>query len=145
MNKTVTIHAIAATLALSLVMVFWIATVVTEVFLSTTEIVWVKAVIVRYGLVFMVFTMMVTGGSGMFLARQRNKPSDSLKKQRMPWIALNGVFCLLPSAIYLSFKASAGEFDVWFASVQVLELAMGLMQMTLLGRNFAAGIRLVNR
>ncbi|MBP6562350.1 MAG: hypothetical protein KA214_02615 [Neisseriaceae bacterium] len=143
MNKTVKIHGIAATLALGLVMLFWTSTVIAEVFLDVAAIVWVKEAIMRYGLVFMVVAVMVTGRSGMVLARQRNQPTRSIKKQRMPWIVLNGLLCLLPAAIYLSFKASAGEFDAWFLIVQFLELIMGLVQMTLLGRNFMAGVRLV--
>ncbi len=145
MKIKVMIHGLAATMALALVASFWLATLISEVFLDAAAVLWVKQTIVHYGLALMVATMAVTAMSGLALTRQRAPTVASAKRKRMPWLAMNGLLCLLPAAIFLYFKAAAGEFDGWFIGVQILELGMGLGQMVLLGRNHIAGVRLLRR
>ncbi len=60
----------------------------------------------------------------------------------MPFIAANGVLILIPSALYLAFKARAGEFDARFDAVQALELAAGATNIALLGLNMRDGLRM---
>jgi len=55
------------------------------------------------------------------------------ENQRMPLIAANGILVLIPSALFLAFKARAAEFDVAFYAVQSLELAAGAANIALLG------------
>ena len=67
------------------------------------------------------------------------------KKKRMPLIVANGLLVLLPCALFLSAKAQAGEFDTLFYVVQAIELAMGALQLTLLGKSFRDGMRLAGK
>jgi hypothetical protein len=49
---------------------------------------------------------------------------------------------MIPSALFLNYKAAAGEFDVSFYAVQLVELVVGAVQLTLMGMNFRDGRRL---
>jgi sorbitol-specific phosphotransferase system component IIC len=144
MNKTV-VHAIAGTLALLLVASFWTATLVSELFLDADAVVAVKQTIARYGLVALVVAMAATGGSGFSLGKNRKGRLVEEKKKRMPIIGANGLLVMIPSALFLSMKATAGEFDTLFYGVQAIELIVGVVQLTLLGRNFRSGLRLTGR
>ncbi|MBK7026367.1 MAG: hypothetical protein IPH40_05310 [Polaromonas sp.] len=144
MNKTV-IHGTAGTLAMLLIATFWTSTLVSELFLSTSVVVLVKHYIAYYGLACLVLAMAITGGSGFALGRGRKGQLIEAKKKRMPIIGANGLLIMIPSAVFLSIKANAGEFDMWFYVVQVLELAVGVLQLILMGKNFRAGLRLSGR
>lgn len=144
MKKTA-IHAAAGTLAMLLVASFWTSTLVSELFLDVQAIVTVKQIIAKYGLICMVIAMAATGGSGFALGKDRKGRLIEEKKKRMPFIGANGVLVMIPVAIYLSMKATAGEFDTQFYAVQVIELVVGLFQLTMLGKNFKAGLRLSGR
>ncbi len=60
----------------------------------------------------------------------------------MPLIAANGVLVLIPSALFLAYKARAGEFDMTFYAVQALELVAGAANITLLGLNIRDGLKM---
>jgi len=64
------------------------------------------------------------------------------KFKRMPFIAGNGILVLIPSALFLASKASAGEFDTNFYLVQALELVAGGVNIALLGLNMRDGLKL---
>lgn len=89
--------------------------------------------------------MAATGGSG--LPKQGTQRAFDRGKEKAhaffgsQWRAS----IMIPAAIYLSIKATAGEFDAPFYVVQAIELATGLIQLTLLGKNFKAGLRLSGR
>jgi len=63
----------------------------------------------------------------------------------MPLVAVNGVLILIPSALYLSFKANADSFDTAFYAVQILELVAGAANLTLLGFNMRDGLQMKGR
>ena len=67
------------------------------------------------------------------------------KARRMPFIAANGVLILIPSALFLASKASAGSFDASFYLVQAVELIAGAANIVLLGLNMRDGLRLTGR
>ena len=67
------------------------------------------------------------------------------KIKRMPLIAANGILVLIPSALFLAFKAKAAEFDGAFYAVQTLELAAGAANITLLALNMREGLKLKGR
>lgn len=94
------VHAIAATTAMLTIAMFWISTLVSELFLDHAAIVAVKHSIVAYGLVVLVLAMASTGGSGFALSKARRGRLLEQKKKRMPIIALNGVLVMVPSAIF---------------------------------------------
>ncbi|WP_324752043.1 hypothetical protein [Roseovarius sp. Pro17] len=60
----------------------------------------------------------------------------------MPFIAANGLLILIPSALYLSFKAQTEVFDMGFYTIQKLELIAGAVNITLLGLNMRDGMRM---
>ena len=79
------------------------------------------------------------------MARKRRGPLVETKKKRMPIIAANGILILIPSALFLSFKAQAGAFDTWFYAIQALELVAGAVNFTLLGLNMRDGLRMTGK
>jgi Na+/H+ antiporter NhaA len=140
-----TVHAAAATLAMLLIATFWTSTLVSELFLGTASVVTIKHLIARYGLVCLVILMALTGGTGFAAAKHRTGRLVEEKKRRMPLIGANGVLLMIPAALFLDARASAGQFDTWFYAVQAVELAVGLLQLTLMGKSLRAGLRLSGR
>ena len=138
------IHPAAGVLGLLIVISFWIATVWSEFAASTATVVAVKTAI-PWGFLILVPALMVTGGSGFALTRGRGGRLIAIKRQRMPMIALNGLLVLVPAALFLAAKARAGEFDTLFYGVQLVELAAGAVNITLLGLNLRDGLRLRGR
>ncbi len=138
------IHAIAGSVALLMVLSFWISTLVSELFLTPQAVAAVKQAIV-YGLALLVPAMIATGGSGAALARGHSGAGITRKRKRMQVIAFNGFVVMIPAALYLNAKAAAAEFDTAFWSVQAVELAFGAVQLLLIGRNFRDGLRLTRR
>jgi len=136
------IHAFAGSIAILSIATFWLSTVVSELFLGTGAVVSVKHAIAVYGLITLVLAMAATGGSGFSLAKRRKGRLIDGKKKRMAFIAFNGILIMIPSALFLNHKAALGEFDATFYTVQVLELAVGLVQLTLMGMNFRDGLKL---
>ena len=64
---------------------------------------------------------------------------------RMRLIAMNGLLIMLLSAFFLSHKATAGEFDSAFYVVQLLELVVGVLQLSLMALNLRDCLRLAGR
>nr|WP_269809324.1 hypothetical protein [Enterovibrio nigricans] len=56
--------------------------------------------------------------------------------------SMTGFFVMLPSAVYLYFKSSGGEFDAFFWSVQTLELVGGVVNFTMISLNIRDGLSL---
>lgn len=63
----------------------------------------------------------------------------------MPLIGANGLLVLLPAAIYLQSKASAGAFDTGFYAVQVVELVAGAANLAMMGLNIRDGLKMTGR
>lgn len=60
----------------------------------------------------------------------------------MPLIAANGIFVLIPAAIFLNQSASSGDFSSTFYIVQSVELIAGAMNLLLMGLNMRDGLKL---
>ncbi len=138
------IHAIAGAIGFLTILVFWTSTVISELFGSLETIASVKQMIL-YGMLLLIPAMAVAGGSGMSLGAKRTDAKALAKKKRMPIIAANGLLILVPSAVFLASKASAGSFDGWFYGVQALELAAGATNLTLMGLNIRDGLTMTGR
>lgn len=133
------LHPIAGSVALLIIATFWLTTTLSELFGSSTIITTVKTSI-PWGFLLLVPALLVTGGSGVFLAQgQRGGPAGR-KLKRMPFIAANGLLVLVPAALFLAHKAATGQFDVAFYSVQALELAAGALNIVLLGLSLRDGL-----
>ena len=87
----------------------------------------------------------VTGATGFLLAGTRTGGLIDKKKKRMPFIVLNGLLILLPSAIYLDHLAESGDFNMQFYLVQVLELLAGGVNLFLMSSNIRDGFKLSGR
>ncbi|TQS70344.1 hypothetical protein ERN12_14465 [Rhodobacteraceae bacterium] len=135
------IHPIAGTIALLMILSFWLATAMSELFAGPEAVATVKSSVL-WGFLILIPALMAVGGSGFQLGKHMRGPLIAAKKQRMPFIAANGLLILMPSAFYLSFKAQAGAFDTGFYIVQAVELCAGAVNILLLGMNMSNGIRL---
>lgn len=137
-------HAFAGVAAMLTIASFWTSTLISEVFMDQTAVATVKQWIV-YGLFLLVPFMAATGGSGFALSKARSGSLLVRKKKRMAVIGANGLLLMIPAAIFLNSKAAAGEFDAMFYAVQIIELVVGAIQLTLMSMNFRDGLRLVGK
>ena len=135
------IHLVAGVTAIAMITVFWISTVVSELTGSPALIAAVKTLI-PWGFLILIPALAATGGTGFALAGGRTGGLVSAKKKRMPIIAANGLFVLLPAAFYLAHKARLAEFDAMFYAVQGVELVFGAINITLLFLNARDGFRM---
>lgn len=138
------LHAIAGGAALIMISGFWLASLAAEILGSAAAITAVKTGIL-FGLALLIPAMITAGASGTYLGRNWRLPVVSKKTNRMKLVAANGLFVLVPSAVFLANKAWVSQFDAWFYAVQLLELAAGATNVWLLGLNMRDGLRLSNR
>jgi len=135
------IHPIAGALALVILATFWLSTAVAEMSGSQAAVVAIKTAI-PWGFLLLIPALAATGGTGFALSRGRRGGLLDAKIKRMPWIAVNGLLILIPAALFLSFKAQAGEFDMRFYAAQALELVAGATNITLLSLNMRDGLKM---
>ncbi len=135
------IHPLAGLIAIVTIATFWLSTVISELFASEAVVTAVKTAI-PWGFILLIPALAATGGSGFFLSKGQREGTVGTKLKRMPFIAANGVVVLIPAALFLAFKAKAGELDVIFYTVQVAELIAGAVNITLLGLNMRDGMAL---
>ena len=98
------LHPIAGTLAFLLIATFWLSTLGVELFGAKAHVVAVKSAI-PYALIVLVPAMITIGGTGELLAKGRRSRVLDAKTRRMRVIVANGLFVLIPSAFFLSWKA----------------------------------------
>jgi hypothetical protein len=139
------IHFSAGLLATLTIATFFLGTIVVEVFGSHEGVATVKSLIVMPGLMVLVPAIAVTGGSGFARSKSWQGHLVEAKKKRMPFIAANGLFVLLPSAVLLDRWASQGMFDDTFYVVQGVELLAGAINLMLMGMNIRDGLRMSGR
>lgn len=138
------LHPLAGVLALLTIITFWLSTVSSELFGSTATVIAVKTSI-PWGFLLLVPALALTGATGFTLAKGWRAGLVNTKIRRMPLIAANGLFILIPAALFLASKARISEFDAAFYTVQALELATGAANIVLLGLNMRDGLRMKNR
>ncbi|MGO1118985.1 hypothetical protein ACTL6U_09780 [Rhodovibrionaceae bacterium A322] len=136
-----TLHRTAGGLGLLLIIVFWSSTVIVEIFGTTAQVAWVKEAIV-YGLFLLIPSLMAAGLSGRALSPKQVKGLLARKQRRMKVVAALGLLILLPAALFLAWKAGAGQFDRCFYGAQTLELLAGAVNISLLSLNLRDGLRL---
>jgi hypothetical protein len=135
------IHAFAGALALLTICGFWSATVISELFGDVSAVAAVKSGILK-GMLVLIPAMAIAGASGSSLGKGWRSQTVERKKRRMKIIAANGIFVLVPSAVFLAWRAGAGEFDAAFVAVQATELVAGAVNITLLALNMRDGLTL---
>lgn len=139
------IHRTTAIIATLCIGMFFISSVVVELFGNQAMIATVKSLIVNPGLFILVPAIAITGATGFALSAQRKGGLIDKKKKRMPFIVVNGILILLPAAIYLDQLAASGSFDASFYLVQGLELITGGVNLTLMSLNIRDGLKLSGR
>lgn len=138
------IHPVAGAVAILTIAAFWLSTALTELFGSEALIVTVKTAIL-WGFLVLIPALAAAGGTGLKLANGRRGGLVGAKTKRMPLIALNGILILIPSALFLAYKARAGVFDTSFYTVQFIELLAGAANITLLSLNIRDGLKMKGR
>lgn len=135
------VHPVAGAVALATIVTFWTATVLSELFAAPATVTLVKSLI-PWGFLILIPALAAVGLSGFRLSARRRGQLVEAKKNRMPIIAANGLLILVPSAVFLSFRAQAGAFDATFMAVQAIEFLAGAVNIMLLGLNMRDGIRI---
>ncbi len=135
------VHPVAGGVALLTIATFWVSTVISELSGSRALIASVKTTI-PWGFLLLIPALAAAGGTGVLMSKGSRVGLVGTKFKRMPFIAGNGILVLIPSALFLASKASAGEFDTNFYLVQALELVAGGVNITLLGLNMRDGLKL---
>ena len=138
-------HAAAGVLATLTIFIFLSATISSEIFGTYEQIAMVKRSILLPGVLILIPLIAMTGGTGFSLSKVKRGRVVQRKLKRMPFVALNGVLILIPSAVVLNYWASQGSFNTWFYLVQGIEIVAGFVNLTLLGLNIRDGFRLKGR
>lgn len=138
------IHAGAGSLGLLTIAVFLTSTVVVEAIGEPATIVTVKRAI-AWGLLLLVPALAAAGGSGFRLAGGAKAGRAARKAARMRIVAANGILVLVPAALFLAARASAGAFDAVFYGVQAAELLAGATNLVLLALNLRDGLAMAKR
>lgn len=135
------LHPVAGVIGFVMILTFWLSTATSELFGSTAAIATVKETI-PWGFLILVPALAIAGASGFRLGGASSDRRIVSKRRRMPIIAANGVFILIPAALYLATLASRGEFGTVFYAVQAIELLAGAVNLTLMALNIRDGFRL---
>lgn len=140
------IHKLFAFISFFIILIFFTSTLFVEVFFDYKTITQLKALIVCPGLFILLPSIAITAISGNIIAkRSKNSELIKIKKKRMPFIAIIGVFVLIPCAIYLNYLATENLFDTTFFIVQSLELLAGAINLSLMFLNIKDSKRLSTR
>lgn len=135
------IHPIAGAIAILTIALFWLSTVLSELFGSPAMVTTIKTAI-PWGFLALIPALAATGGSGFAMAKGQRTGLIGTKLRRMPLIAANGILILIPAALFLASKARTAEFDTAFYAVQTLELVAGAANLALLGLSMRDGLSL---
>lgn len=138
------IHAAAGVTGLATILTFWTSTVMVELFGTADDIAAAKLAIL-WAFLLLIPSLIVAAATGMRLGARRRGPLATAKRNRMPFIAANGIVVLMPAAAFLAASAIDGRFDTWFYAVQAVELIAGAVNVTLLGLQIRDGLRLTGR
>lgn len=138
------LHPLAGAAGLVCIATFWTSTVAVEAFGSDAAILAVKTAIL-WGLLVLIPAMAIAGATGFRMAGHTANPLVARKRRRMPVIAANGLFVLVPCAFFLQARAAAGEIDGAFVLVQGVELVAGAVNLVLMGLNLRDGLKLTRR
>ncbi len=139
------VHLTAGIVATLTIALFFLSTVLVELFGSHEAVAIVKRLIVLPGLLILVPAIAATGGSGFYVSKSRKGRLVDAKKMRMPFIAANGILVLIPCAIVLNRWAAAGSFDTTFYAIQAIELLAGATNLVLMGLNIRDGLKMSGR
>lgn len=93
----------------------------------------------------LVVSFIIVGASGYILTGGKPRGLAAKKLQRMKIIAPNGIFILVPAALFLRWKAGNAELDSAFYTVQMIEIIAGTVNLILLGMSMRDGLKMRGR
>lgn len=140
-SRLARLHACLAFLALAFLAAFWLSSLIAESLLPDAGVATVKQGI-AYALLGFVPVMAMTGASGFALGGKGQHALLRGKRARMRIIGANGLLVLVPTALWLSWRAQAGALDGIFYTVQAVEFVAGAVNIALIGLNIRDGLRL---
>jgi hypothetical protein len=143
-KRIVAVHTAAGAGAFLIIASFQAATILAESLAIPALIAGVKTGIV-FGLFILIPMMAIAGLTGRRLAGPSPKGLPARKLRRLALAAFNGVFVLVPCALFLAWRARAGLFGAPFYAAQALEFAAGLVNLILIGLNMRDGFALSGR
>jgi hypothetical protein len=138
------LHRVASIVALATVATFFLSTLTVELIGNEAAIAGVKRLIL-YGMGVLIPAMIITGITGNRITGKRQGRLIQARRNRMLFVAANGLLILVPSAIILDQLAHTGQFGTTFYVIQGIELLAGATNITLLGLNMRSGFRLTGR
>jgi len=141
--QLVTIHTGASALALLTVITFFTSTVIIEISGSVEQMASLKEQIF-FALPLMLVAMPLVGISGKKLAGKSRAPLVQRKLRRMKFMAING-FILIILASLLYFLSRDFRLDARFYLLEVLELLLGGVNISLMMLSVRDGMRLSGR
>ena len=142
-TKMITTHIAATAVATLTISCFFTFSLIAEIIGDPLFIKQAKTGIL-YCLPIMLIAMPILGLSGKKLAGNSKNPVIVQKMKRMKLVALNGVL-LISLAIYLYYHAVYKTIDTTFLYVQIAELLIGGINLSLIGLNIRAGMQLSGR
>lgn len=134
-------HITASMLALFTITTFLATTLTAEISGDEAFITTVKSWIAR-AVVVLAVVLATAALSGRRLAGRSRAPIVRRKLRRMQAVAAIGMLILIPCAVALDQLASRGNLGTMFLVLQVIELAGGVANLTLLALNFRDGVTL---
>ncbi|WP_309083242.1 hypothetical protein [Chelativorans sp.] len=137
-------HAAAGVLAFLIISMFLIASAAAELSGDEALIAAVKRAI-AWALLLLIPALIATGASGFAMVGGRPAGLAGAKLRRMRFIAGNGVLILVPTALYLAWKARQGAIDSNFLAVQAIEFLAGATNLFLMGLNIRDGLAMTKR
>lgn len=138
------LHRYAGAFALAILFVFQTSTLIGETLLSHAGLVVVKDAIV-WGLAPLIACLATAGITGNAIARKPLAGLVQKKANRMKLAAANGLIILVPAALWLDRAVNLGDMGAGFYVVQALEIAAGLVNVTLLGLNMRDGLLMTRK
>ena len=140
--KTI-LHAMFGMLSLAIVLASLIASLVTELWYSQSEVAEVKTLVFKsiwYLLPFLGFAALL----GLSLGKERQGKIVDAKKRRMVWIMSFVTLVLLPTSYLLNSYARSGQFNTLYFIFQTIEYIFDIATLILLALNIRDGNKLVD-
>jgi hypothetical protein len=136
----VKIHIVATIIAVLTIGSFFIASLVAEIKGNKEGIKNVKEVIL-FSLPVMLIAMPALGITGNKLGGKSTNPLIAAKRRRMKFVFMNGI-ALITLAGFLYYRSHYVAIDGVFLTAQMLEFALGLTNLVLIGLNITSGLQL---
>jgi len=141
--KIIRVHIVATIIAVLTISSFFTISLIAEINGNHLFIKQVKTGIL-YCLPIMIIAMPILMLTGKKLAGSSKSPIIIKKMKRMKLITFNGMI-LISLAIYLYYQAVYIAIDSTFLYVQIAELCMGALNLTLISSNIKLGMKLSGR